>query len=133
MSNRLKLGIPKGSLQSATISLFKRCGWSIDVNGRSYFPEINDDSIECALCRAQEMSRYVENGTLDVGLTGKDWILENEAGRPEFTVLQDKEAKHQIEVVGKELRGMMDWIDTVVNGALGFGAAIYILRDRKTA
>ena len=77
MKNRLKLGIPKGSLQSATLSLFKRCGWSIDINGRSYFPEINDDSIECAICRAQEMSRYVENGTLDAGLTGKDWIAEN--------------------------------------------------------
>jgi ATP phosphoribosyltransferase len=73
----LKLGIPKGSLQNATISLFKRSGWSIDVNGRSYFPEIDDDSIECAICRAQEMSRYVENGTMDAGLTGKDWIAEN--------------------------------------------------------
>ena len=79
MENRLKLGIPKGSLQSATVGLFKRCGWKIDVNGRSYFPEINDDSIECAICRAQEMSRYVENGTLDAGLTGKDWIAENES------------------------------------------------------
>jgi ATP phosphoribosyltransferase len=74
---KLKLGIPKGSLQAATINLFKRSGWSINVNGRSYFPEINDDSIECAICRAQEMSRYVENGTLDAGLTGKDWIAEN--------------------------------------------------------
>ena len=73
----LKLGIPKGSLQSATIALFKRSGWTINVNGRSYFPEINDDSIECAICRAQEMSRYVESGTLEAGLTGKDWIAEN--------------------------------------------------------
>ena len=77
MKSKLKLGIPKGSLQAATIALFKRSGWSINVNGRSYFPEINDDSIECAICRAQEMSRYVENGTLDAGLTGKDWIAEN--------------------------------------------------------
>jgi len=77
MMNKLKLGIPKGSLQNATVELFKRSGWKINVNGRSYFPEINDDSIECALCRAQEMSRYVENGTLDAGLTGKDWIAEN--------------------------------------------------------
>jgi ATP phosphoribosyltransferase len=75
----LKLGIPKGSLQNATIALFKRSGWSIDVNGRSYFPEIDDDSIECAICRAQEMSRYVENGTMDAGLTGKDWIAENQS------------------------------------------------------
>ncbi len=77
MSSKLKLGIPKGSLQNATIALFKRSGWKINVNGRSYFPEINDDAIECAICRAQEMSRYVENGTLDAGLTGKDWIAEN--------------------------------------------------------
>ena len=77
MNDKLKLGIPKGSLQSATIALFKRSGWKINVNGRSYFPEINDPAIECAICRAQEMSRYVENGTLDAGLTGKDWIAEN--------------------------------------------------------
>lgn len=77
MKEQLKLGIPKGSLQNATIALFKRCGWNININGRSYFPEINDNTIECAICRAQEMSRYVENGTLDAGLTGKDWIAEN--------------------------------------------------------
>jgi len=74
---KLKLGIPKGSLQNATIALFQRSGWTIDVNGRSYFPEINDPLIECAICRAQEMPRYVEGGTLDAGLTGKDWIAEN--------------------------------------------------------
>ncbi len=77
MANKLKLGIPKGSLQDATIALFKRSGWKINVNGRSYFPEINDETIECAICRAQEMSKYVENNTLDAGLTGKDWIEEN--------------------------------------------------------
>ena len=77
MTLPLKLGIPKGSLQNATFALFKRSGWTINVNDRSYFPEINDASIECAICRAQEMSRYVENGTLDAGLTGKDWIAEN--------------------------------------------------------
>ena len=77
MTTPLKLGIPKGSLQNATFALFKRSGWTINVNDRSYFPEINDDTIECAICRAQEMSRYVENGTLDAGLTGKDWIAEN--------------------------------------------------------
>ncbi len=79
MKDKLKLGIPKGSLQDATIALFKHSGWKINVNGRSYFPEINDDSIECAICRAQEMSRYVESGTLDAGLTGIDWIYENES------------------------------------------------------
>jgi len=77
VTSQLKLGIPKGSLQNATIALFKRSGWHINVNGRSYFPEIDDDTIECAICRAQEMSRYVESGTLDAGLTGKDWIAEN--------------------------------------------------------
>ena len=75
--NLLKLGIPKGSLQEATIGLFKRSGWKIDLNGRNYFPEIDDPEIQCSICRAQEMSRYVENGTIDVGLTGKDWTLEN--------------------------------------------------------
>jgi ATP phosphoribosyltransferase len=79
VKHKLKLGIPKGSLQDATIALFKHSGWKINVNGRSYFPEINDDSIECAICRAQEMSRYVESGTLDAGLTGIDWIYENES------------------------------------------------------
>jgi ATP phosphoribosyltransferase len=76
---KLKFGIPKGSLQDATINLFEKSGWKINVNGRSYFPDINDDTIECTLCRAQEMSRYVESGTLDAGLTGKDWIEENES------------------------------------------------------
>jgi ATP phosphoribosyltransferase len=77
MSLPLKLGIPKGSLQNATIALFRRSGWKINVNDRSYFPEIDDEAIECAICRAQEMSRYVESGTLEAGLTGKDWIAEN--------------------------------------------------------
>ncbi len=79
MEKILKLGLPKGSLQDATISLFKRSGWKINVNGRSYFPDINDDSIECALCRAQEMSINVESGIIDAGLTGKDWIAEHES------------------------------------------------------
>jgi ATP phosphoribosyltransferase len=77
VNTRLKFGIPKGSLQNATIALLKRSGWHINVNGRSYFPEIDDESIQCAICRAQEMSRYVQNATLDAGLTGKDWIAEN--------------------------------------------------------
>jgi len=86
MKSKLNLGVPKGSLQEATLALFKRSGWTINVNGRSYFPEINDESIECAICRAQEMSRYVENGTLDAGLTGKDWIAENNS---DVQVVQD--------------------------------------------
>jgi len=76
---KLKFGIPKGSLEKATIHLFEKSGWKISVNDRSYFPDINDETIECTICRAQEMSRYVENGTIDAGLTGKDWIAENES------------------------------------------------------
>ncbi|MDY0374685.1 MAG: ATP phosphoribosyltransferase [Desulfobacterium sp.] len=79
MNKLLKLGIPKGSLEDATIALFKRSGWKINVNGRSYFPDINDDDIECALCRAQEMSINVESGVIDAGLTGKDWIAEHQS------------------------------------------------------
>ncbi len=76
---QLKLGIPKGSLEKATIELFAKSGWRIDVHHRSYFPDIDDPDISCSICRAQEMSRYVEQGTLDVGITGKDWILENDS------------------------------------------------------
>ncbi|MCX6536068.1 MAG: ATP phosphoribosyltransferase [Actinobacteria bacterium] len=75
----LKLGIPKGSLESATIDLFRRAGFQITVNSRSYFPAIDDPNIECMLIRAQEMARYVEDGVLDAGLTGQDWISESEA------------------------------------------------------
>lgn len=77
--NLLKLGIPKGSLEKATIELFRRSGWKITVSARSYFPTIDDPEIRCTLMRAQEMSRFVETGTLDVGLTGRDWVLENES------------------------------------------------------
>jgi ATP phosphoribosyltransferase len=78
MTTKLKLGIPKGSLQDATIALFERAGWRISANGRSYFPAIDDDEIECMLVRAQEMARYVEKGALDAGLTGNDWVQENQ-------------------------------------------------------
>jgi len=77
--NKLKLGIPKGSLQESTVQLFKKAGFKISVNERSYFPSIDDDEIECMLIRAQEMARYVEDGVLDCGLTGMDWVLENNA------------------------------------------------------
>ncbi len=77
MSAKLRLGIPKGSLQDATIALFGRAGWNIYANGRSYFPSIDDDEIECMLIRAQEMARYVEHGVLDAGLTGIDWVVES--------------------------------------------------------
>ena len=75
----VKLGIPKGSLEKATIDLFQNAGWRITVSTRSYFPSIDDAEISCSLVRAQEMARYVESGVLDVGLTGLDWILENAA------------------------------------------------------
>lgn len=77
MANKLRLGIPKGSLQDATIALFERAGWHIYANGRSYFPTIDDKEIECMLIRAQEMARYVDHGVLDAGLTGIDWVVES--------------------------------------------------------
>jgi len=79
VSDILKLGIPKGSLEKATLELFSKSGWKIDVHHRSYFPDVDDPSLKCSLCRAQEMSRYVEQGVLDAGITGKDWILENDS------------------------------------------------------
>src|SRR5499427_8540443 len=75
----LKLGIPKGSLENATIDLFRRAGFNITTSSRSYFPAIDDPEVECMLIRAQEMARYVEDGVLDAGLTGRDWIEESEA------------------------------------------------------
>jgi ATP phosphoribosyltransferase len=82
----LKLGIPKGSLEANTIDLFKKAGWRITSDARSYFPDIDDPEISCKLVRAQEMSRYVEDGTLDLGLTGIDWIMENSS---DVVVVQD--------------------------------------------
>jgi ATP phosphoribosyltransferase len=76
---KLKLGIPKGSLENATIDLFRRAGFNITTSSRSYFPAIDDPEIECMLIRAQEMARYVEDGVLDAGLTGRDWVEECEA------------------------------------------------------
>ena len=78
-SNILKLGIPKGSLEEATVNLFGKAGYNIKIKSRSYFPSIDDNEIECMLIRAQEIARYVQNGVLDAGLTGKDWIQENRA------------------------------------------------------
>ncbi len=75
----IKLGIPKGSLEKSTIELFRKAGWKITVSSRNYFPSIDDAEISCSLVRAQEMARYVESGILDIGLTGLDWILDNNA------------------------------------------------------
>ncbi len=97
---KLKLGIPKGSLQEASLQLFRRAGYEITVNSRSYFPVIDDEEIECMLIRAQEMARYVEDGILDAGLTGKDWILENEADVEEVADL----------VYAKQTFGKVRWV-----------------------
>ena len=85
--NVLRLGIPKGSLQDATIALFESAGWRIFANGRSYFPTVDDPTLECMLVRAQEMARYVEKGALDAGLTGNDWVLENQSDVERITSL----------------------------------------------
>ena len=77
--NVLQLGIPKGSLEAATVELFRRSGWKIGVSERSYFPSVDDPGLRCLLVRAQEMARYVESGTLDAGVTGRDWVLEHGA------------------------------------------------------
>jgi ATP phosphoribosyltransferase len=98
--SRLKLGIPKGSLQESTLELFARAGWRISVNSRSYFPSIDDSEIECMLVRAQEMPRYVESGALDAGITGKDWILETSANVEEVTEL----------VYAKSSLGRVRWV-----------------------
>ena len=96
----LKLGIPKGSLENATIDLFRRAGFQITVNSRSYFPAIDDPNIECMLIRAQEMARYVEDGVLDAGLTGLDWIAETGANVYPITDL----------VYAKQSFGRVRWV-----------------------
>ncbi|MDR3675441.1 MAG: ATP phosphoribosyltransferase [Acidobacteriota bacterium] len=96
----LKLGLPKGSLQESSLQLFRRAGYEISVSSRSYFPSIDDDEIECMLIRAQEMARYVEDGVLDAGLTGKDWILENESNVIEVADL----------VYAKQTFGKVRWV-----------------------
>ncbi len=98
--SRLKLGIPKGSLQESTLELFARAGWRIAVSSRSYFPSIDDPEIECMLVRAQEMPRYVESGALDAGITGKDWILETSANVEEVAEL----------VYAKSSLGRVRWV-----------------------
>src|ERR1700691_225819 len=85
--NQLNLGIPKGSLQDATIDLFARAGWRISLSARSYVPSIDDPEIECLMVRAQEMARYVETGALDAGITGHDWVVESEANVDELAEL----------------------------------------------
>ena len=95
----LKLGIPKGSLQDATVQLFARAGFNIYVSSRSYFPSIDDPDIECMLIRAQEMARYVSDGVLDAGLTGQDWIAEHEAGDGKTGVLESGADLRSVQVM----------------------------------
>jgi ATP phosphoribosyltransferase len=97
---KIRLGIPKGSLQDATIALFARAGFNIYANGRSYFPGIDDPEIECMLIRAQEMARYVEHGFLDAGLTGRDWVIESGLEVETVTDL----------VYAKQSRGKVRWV-----------------------
>ena len=101
----LKLGLPKGSLEETTFSMFKRAGYQIDVQSRSYYPKIDDPEIECIMIRAQEIARYVEMGLLDCGLTGYDWVLENDANVTQIAEL----------VYGKVGRKPLRWVLAVPN------------------
>lgn len=101
----LKLGIPAGSLQEATAELFRRAGYNIRFSSRSYYPQIDDEEIECLLIRAQEMARYVEEGILDAGITGHDWVMENQADVHEITEL----------VFSKTSRKPVRWVLCVPN------------------
>ena len=112
MANKLRLGIPKGSLQDATIALFKRAGWNIYADGRSYFPSIDDPEIECMLIRAQEMARYVDHGVLDAGLTGIDWVVESGLDLTSITSL----------TYSKQRRRKVRWVLAVHEGS-GFEKA----------
>jgi ATP phosphoribosyltransferase len=100
MANKIRLGIPKGSLQDATVALFAQAGWKIYVSGRSYFPSADDPEIECMLIRAQEMARYVAQGVIDVGLTGMDWVVESGL---EVDAIADL-------VYAKQSRGKVRWV-----------------------
>lgn len=98
--DKLKLGLPKGSLEETTVDMFKRAGYKIDIQSRSYYPSIDDPEISCVLIRAQEMARYVEEGLLDCGLTGYDWVVENNADVVEIGEL----------VYGKVGRAPLRWV-----------------------
>jgi ATP phosphoribosyltransferase len=104
---KLKLGIPKGSLENATVDLFRRAGFNITTSSRSYFPAIDDPEIECMLIRAQEMARYVEDGVLDAGLTGRDWVEENEASVETVADL----------IYAKQSFGKVRWVLAVPEGS----------------
>src|SRR5947209_11259487 len=104
---KLKLGIPKGSLENATVELFRRAGFNITTSSRSYFPAIDDPEIECMLIRAQEMARYIEDGVLDAGLTGRDWVMETEATVETVADL----------IYAKQSSGKVRWVLAVPEGS----------------
>jgi ATP phosphoribosyltransferase len=104
---QLRLGLPKGSLQDATLQLFARAGWRINVSSRSYYPSVDDAELQCVLVRAQETARYVESGALDAGITGKDWILETGANVAEIATL----------VYAKQSLGPVKWVLAVPEDA----------------
>ena len=107
MGNKLMLGIPKGSLESSTAAMFAKAGYKIEISSRSYYPTIDDPEIECMLIRAQEMSKYIEEGILDCGLTGFDWIQENGSDVVEAAEL----------VYGKVGRNPLRWVLAVPEGS----------------
>jgi len=123
----LKLGIPKGSLQDATVDLFARAGWKIAVNSRSYVPSIDDSEIECLLVRAQEMARYVETGALDAGITGHDWVVETDAAVEELAEL----------VYAKQRLARVRWVlavpeDSPVRQARDLAGKLFFIKDVRT-
>ena len=119
----LRLGVPKGSLESATISLFDQAGWKISPRSRNYYPSVDDPELTCALVRAQEMARYVEQGVLDAGITGHDWVSETEAD-----VVEEND---------HDVRGPFGWSDLFdrregrirVLGVIGDQPGVGLIRD----
>lgn len=100
MDNLLKFGIPKGSLEEATVELFRKAGWRITTASRSYFPSVDDEEMKCSLIRPQEMGRYVERGTIDVGIAGRDWVRESDSDVVEICEM----------VYSKVSRGTVRWV-----------------------
>jgi ATP phosphoribosyltransferase len=107
MNNLLKFGIPKGSLEEATVELFRKAGWRITTASRSYFPSVDDDEMKCSLIRPQEMGRYVERGTIDVGIAGRDWVRESDSDVVEICEM----------AYSKVSRGTVRWVLVVNEGS----------------
>src|SRR5262249_1667895 len=137
--NKLRLGIPKGSLQDATIELFQRAGFEIKVGSRSYYPSVDDEEIECVLIRAQEMARYVEDGVLDAGLTGHDRVVENDAKVVEVAVLiYAKQSFGKVRWVlavpeNSPIQGPKDLQDKIIATELVKATERYLARNGVTA